>query len=446
MHVSEDPRAWGFDREDEIVRGGTMALYRAREGSRAFLSGAAAAYARAAGSLRQRLDSLQVQDLTHGDYQRAQPGAPLTLYISDQRLSWTPIEGPQLEDPHELTLDLSSQTAQNVILSWPSQQQAYAVPQGASRIVTPPLGDDVTALQISVDSAPLVVRSAQLFDAAGQNAGVQPLSDTLTIATATRVEPAALQTTILATSGLPNAIHAELEIYEISERTPRRYAGGALALRANEPAALRLDLQQPAATLNGGAVPLTIGDLQDGRYFAALWIYQGSTLVRRVPFARFERQSGQVAAVESLDANATFARLALVGRTIDATIGPVKAESYMLTAQPRAGETAQLEIQWQVQAAAPEPLLVFAQILGPDDRKYAAWDGAAGGDWFPSPAWRAGDRIWQTIPLTIAPATPPGRYRLAIGLYRADTGERLPVSGSQAQAGLIVLEEIEIGP
>lgn len=443
MHVSEDPRAWGFATEDVVARGGSMVLYRAPDRAQAFLSGTAAAYTRARGSLRQRLNSLEVQNLTHGDYQTARPDAPLALYMGAQQLSWTPRDAP-LRAPGVVTLDVASPAAQRVTLSWEATSQSYDLPRGVSRISTPPLAGGTVTL--APDAAPLVVRSAQLFEPATQP-GVLPLADTLAVATTTTVEGGALQTTIQVTSATPEVVRIGLEVYEISERTPRRYAGGTLAVRANEPATLALQLQQPAATLNGGPVPLTVGELQDGSYFAALWLYQGTTLVRRVPFAQFERRDGQIQALVALDANATFARLPQSVQPASATIGPTEVRGYTLTPQLlRPGADLQLGLQWQVTEAAPQPLLVFAQILGPDDRKYAAWDGAAGGDWWPSPAWQPGDRIWQDVPLTLDPATPPGRYRLVVGLYRADTGERLPVAGPQAQGGLIVLDEIEIGP
>lgn len=447
MHVSEDPRAWGFAPDDVVARGGGMVLYRAPQGSRAFLSGTAAAYTRAGGSLRQRLDSLQVQDLTHGDFELAEPSAPLTVYASNQRLSWTPLDLTGALQPRVLTLDLASRAAQNVTLAWDGGQQSYAVPQGVSRVTTPPLTGQSTEVTIAPDAATLAVRGAQLFDPNGQMAEVQPLSDTLALATATEIDAQSIQTTLLLTAGGPDVARIGLELYEISERTPRRYAGGMLAVRANEPAVLGLDLAQPAATLNGGTVPLTVGELEDGSYFGALWLYQGTTLVRRVPFVRFERRDGQIEAVQSLDANATFARLPQAAQPLSATIGPTQVLGYTLTPQSaRPGADLLLSLQWQVIDPAPEPLLVFAQILGADDRKYAAWDGAAGGDWWPSPAWQPGDRIWQDVPLTLDPATPPGRYRLVIGLYRAADGMRLPVASPQAQTDLIVVQEIEVAP
>ena len=69
--------------------------------------------------------------------------------------------------------------------------------------------------------------------------------------------------------------------------------------------------------------------------------------------------------------------------------------------------------------------LVFVQVLDEANRKVAQWDGAAGGEWYPTAAWQAGQRIWQDVPLKIADNAPPGRYRVIAGLYDPATGARL---------------------
>lgn len=444
MHTSEDPRSWGFDPDEVVARGGSAVVYRAPGGQTAFLSGNAEAYTRARGSLRQRLNSLEVQNLTRGDYVEARPDAPLTLYAATDRLSWNPIDLPATAGSRRLVLEVASDRPQTLRVRSRDALQTFDLPRGVHRITSDPISMPAT---LTIDAAsPAIVRSAQLFTPETAVADrVLPLADTIAIATDTAVEDATLRTTIEATGADPAALHLQLEVFEISERTPRHYGGGTLAIRANEPAQLAIDLRNVSATLNGGALPVQADEVGDGSYFAALWLYHGADLVRRVPFARFERQNGAIVNVEPLDANATFARLPAPSTPIDAAIGSARITAYDVSSStPRPGDPLQLRLQWQVENAVGQPLLVFAQILGPDDHKWAAWDGAAGGDWWPSPAWRPGDRLRQDIPLTLDPGTPPGRYRLVVGLYRADTGERLPVGGVAAQNGMIVLQEIEV--
>ncbi len=451
MHPSEDPRAWGFAPDAAVVRSAGMVLYRAPDDSSAFLSGNPASYTPPTGSLQQRLNSLQVQDLTHGDFEVVPAGQPLYLYAATgpagDRLSWQPLETNGQAMLRTLALEVASDTAQTLTISAAGQAQTFEIAAGVSRVTTTPWNLPA-ALELSTSDALVIVRSAQLFRPSPQRpSGVELLPDTWAVRTTTAVSAPAITTTIDVTSADRDAVHLRLELYEISERTPRRYAGATLAVRANEPATLALDLQTLAATLNGGAVALEPGTGEDGEYFGALWVYHGNTLARRVPFVRFERRDGKIGAVESLDANATFARVPEPQHALDATSGPARLSGYTLSPQPvHAGADLQLGLDWQVAEAVSEPLLVFAQVLGPDDHKWAAWDGAAGGDWWPSSTWQPGDRIWQELPLKLDPATPPGRYRLVVGLYRAGNGERLPVSGPQAQHGLIVVGEIDVQP
>jgi len=447
MHPTEDPRAWGFAPNGAIAYSRSMVLYRKPVTSAAFLSGTNAAYTPPTGSLQRGLDSLQVQNLTHGDYRTVTPEAPVTVYASADRLSWQQIAEEHESGNRVLQLQLASTTEQTITINIGNDTKRFTLPIGVSQL-TLPAASTPTTWTINVTNSPVVIRSAQLFTADPESSdGIVLLSDTLAVQTTTQANNATVETEIYVASTERKVLHAELELYEISERTPRHYARGTFGIRANEPATLTIDLLSPTAALNGGALPIQALDIQDGTYFAALWLYDGTTLQRRIPFVRFERQDGQITSSTPLDANATFAQLSALSQGVNAQLGPAQLERYAFTPSlNRLGDTLQLKLEWLVTDQPDELLLVFAQLLGPDDHKWAAWDGAAGGDWWPSPAWQPGDRIRQDIPLVLDPQTPPGRYRLAVGLYRASTGERLPVSGAQAQQGLVVLQEVEVGP
>ena len=46
---------------------------------------------------------------------------------------------------------------------------------------------------------------------------------------------------------------------------------------------------------------------------------------------------------------------------------------------------------------------------------------------YPTGGWTAGEIVRDQYDLTISPETSPGLYRIAVGMYRAETGERLSV-------------------
>ena len=60
--------------------------------------------------------------------------------------------------------------------------------------------------------------------------------------------------------------------------------------------------------------------------------------------------------------------------------------------------------------------------------------------------WRAGQRSVGQFRLQLNPDTPPGRYPLIIGLYQADTLERLKITAGAGQPGddFLWLGDIEI--
>ncbi len=65
---------------------------------------------------------------------------------------------------------------------------------------------------------------------------------------------------------------------------------------------------------------------------------------------------------------------------------------------------------------------------------------------FPTTDWFPGDLIADTRVVPIDPATPPGRYQLIAGLYRLETGERLPVydADDQPRGDFVPLATVEV--
>ena len=66
-------------------------------------------------------------------------------------------------------------------------------------------------------------------------------------------------------------------------------------------------------------------------------------------------------------------------------------------------------------------------------------------DWgYPTTWWEAGEVVSDDITLSLGDV-PPGRYRLWVGVYHPDTGERLPISGVPtgfvAEGGRLALRE-----
>jgi hypothetical protein len=97
-----------------------------------------------------------------------------------------------------------------------------------------------------------------------------------------------------------------------------------------------------------------------------------------------------------------------------------------------AGAPLTAELFWRAGQTAAQPMMISLQLLGADDHKWAQWDGTLGGDWRPAPSWQAGERVRQDVPLLLDPATPPGRYRLALVVYDPASGRPQTFGGQSS--------------
>jgi len=116
--------------------------------------------------------------------------------------------------------------------------------------------------------------------------------------------------------------------------------------------------------------------------------------------------------------------------------------------RPHPGDTLHLALTWQATRPFDRDLKLFLHLLDASGQLVAQVDplagsgaGSQGTDYLTS-QWAPGELILDEVAVAIPPDTPPGPYRLALGLYDADTLQRLPVVGREdAQVEI----EIELG-
>jgi hypothetical protein len=110
----------------------------------------------------------------------------------------------------------------------------------------------------------------------------------------------------------------------------------------------------------------------------------------------------------------------------------IRLTGYDLTAEPQTPGY-QLRLIWRPAARPSADYTVFIQVWD-EHKQVAGFDGPPVGGDYPTSLWDAGETIVDTHPLDLGPGEvasplPPGHYRLLVGLYRLDTGERLPAAG-----------------
>jgi hypothetical protein len=95
------------------------------------------------------------------------------------------------------------------------------------------------------------------------------------------------------------------------------------------------------------------------------------------------------------------------------------------------GESVNFRFYWQAADPPPDNYSLFLHLLPPDsDVPIAQADGAPARPERPTLSWNEPSEtlISQPFTLSIPPDTAPGIYRVAIGLYNYQTGQRLPIT------------------
>jgi 4-amino-4-deoxy-L-arabinose transferase-like glycosyltransferase len=91
------------------------------------------------------------------------------------------------------------------------------------------------------------------------------------------------------------------------------------------------------------------------------------------------------------------------------------------------GSVLHLALFWEAQRPLDEDFTVFAQLIGPADRKAAQNDSQPAGDMRPTRGWMPGTLVVDRRGLWISADTPQGEYRIIAGMYRPANGNRLPI-------------------
>lgn len=125
--------------------------------------------------------------------------------------------------------------------------------------------------------------------------------------------------------------------------------------------------------------------------------------------------------------------------------GQVRFLGYNLESDFRPGDGLHLTLFWQALAEMNENYTVFTHLIDEKQNIWGQKDNQPVDGFYPTSQWEAGEIVRDQYDLTISPEAPPGPYRIAVGMYRAETGERLIVErDSILPADKIVLGEFMV--
>jgi hypothetical protein len=95
----------------------------------------------------------------------------------------------------------------------------------------------------------------------------------------------------------------------------------------------------------------------------------------------------------------------------------------------RPGGTLRVTLYWRADCPIAENYTVFAQLFDAQMRILGQRDGWPVGGLYPTSRWPTSEVVEDSREVTIQADTPPGQYRLAVGLYQLQTLKRLEVAG-----------------
>jgi hypothetical protein len=152
-------------------------------------------------------------------------------------------------------------------------------------------------------------------------------------------------------------------------------------------------------------------------------MFDASPESRYSPFHYWAYQGGDASAPVSQPQNISPASF---GRAVQLQGFDVSAETVP------AGATLSVTFHWLALDPPHANLRVFAHLVDPDradtaEGIIAQADSAPRQGAYPFWVWQPDEMVSDTVLLTIPPDAPPGAYQLLIGIYDADTGQRLSI-------------------
>jgi len=118
---------------------------------------------------------------------------------------------------------------------------------------------------------------------------------------------------------------------------------------------------------------------------------------------------------------------------------------YHLTpSEVRPGEELHLTLYWQALEDGDRDYTVFVHLLDQEGRMLDQADAQPLGGDYPTSFWGRGELIQDSYLLSLPPQTPPGAYKIEVGMYLLATGERLPVK--DAEGVRVPGDRIPLGP
>jgi hypothetical protein len=109
----------------------------------------------------------------------------------------------------------------------------------------------------------------------------------------------------------------------------------------------------------------------------------------------------------------------------------VKLLGYNIESSFHPGHGIHLDLFWQALQPMEEDYTVFIHLIDGEGNGQGQKDNPPGDGFYPTTLWTQGEIVRDQYDLLISTDAPPGEYWIAVGMYLAETGERLEVRGEE---------------
>ncbi|HAL61915.1 MAG TPA: hypothetical protein DCP08_05845 [Chloroflexi bacterium] len=111
----------------------------------------------------------------------------------------------------------------------------------------------------------------------------------------------------------------------------------------------------------------------------------------------------------------------------------------LLNSEVEAGDILPLTLFWEALKPVEERYKVFIHLLDAQNHIVGQRDAEPGGGANITTTWQEGEMIVDNYGVLILPGTPPGDYRVEMGMYSLRSGERLPTKEGEEEPGNRIL-------
>ena len=117
-------------------------------------------------------------------------------------------------------------------------------------------------------------------------------------------------------------------------------------------------------------------------------------------------------------------------------VGSTLADDIVLTGYRLEGAPAdglRVTLYWLERQPPAADYTVFTQLVGPDGAVWAQQDNFPQAGRYPTGQWPGGATVLDDYALPLREGAPPGEYRLLVGMYNWQTGQRLPAVDAEGR-------------